>query len=184
MAQYLALPAQESERRLEAIKLLSLGLLAAAIMGAIGVFVMWLVDRSNPILTYTILATVVALISQSSYWLARTGHTGLAGYVFVNGFLMMIPVITILLGGITGPLAILYIFPIIVSGIVLGINHGFFIATLASILYLVMIPVEQIDLIPQIFGAGARGIPGSDDGRRAHGRVPDVGRGPRPSAGE
>lgn len=157
MAQQLVLPEDEGVRKAEAIKLLSLGLLAATVVGEIVAIIIWSIDPLYPIVPSTIVVATVVLTSLITYWLVRVGKVRFAGYFFTIGFLLETAVITILFGGATGPMAIVYIFPILAGGIVIGINYGFLIATLATVLYLVMIPVGQTGFIPQIIAPAEKG---------------------------
>ncbi|MFH1650812.1 MAG: ATP-binding protein [Chloroflexota bacterium] len=137
-------------RRKEALKTLSLGLVTAVVTAYVIVLALWLVSRSYPIVPFTGLAGTIVFISLASYWLNGIGKSRFAAYLFVYGFLLMVPVITLLVGGVTGPLAILYLFPVIVSSIVIGISNGFLVATLAVICYLAMIPVESAGFVTPV----------------------------------
>ena len=138
MTQQLVLPGDEIARKAGALRAISLGLLVAVILGEIIAIVIWLFERSFPIVQTTMADVGMILISVIAYWLARIGKSRLGGFLFVIGFLLVTAVITAMFGGVTGPIGIIYVFPILVSGIVISTNYGFLIATLASILYLVI----------------------------------------------
>jgi signal transduction histidine kinase len=140
----------ESARKAGAIRSLSLGTLAAAGVAEAVALLFWLVNRAFLIIPLSLVIIAGILISAITYWLARIGKVRAAGYFFAIGFLVEAAIITTLFGGFTGPLAISYLFPILVGGIVISINASFFIATLAAILYLAMIRVEQAGLLPQL----------------------------------
>ncbi|MFH1925681.1 MAG: ATP-binding protein [Chloroflexota bacterium] len=150
MAKSSALPEDEISRRASAIKALSLGIFGAAAVGVILTIIFWLVVPSYPVIPITTVALAMMLISSSAYRLAKAGRARLAGYIFVVGSLIVAAVISPLFGGFIGPMTIVYLFPILVAGTVLGIGYSFLIATLATVFYLAMIPVEQAGLLPQL----------------------------------
>jgi len=157
MAQQTVLPGEELTRKAGAIKVLSLGFLAAAVLGEIITVIIWLLDRTYPVISITILAVVAAITSLLSYWLVKTGRVKFAGYFFIIVFLVEDAVITVLVGGSTGPVAMSYLIPILVAGMVIGINASFLVATVASVLYLVMLLVEQAGLLPPIVAPAVGG---------------------------
>ena len=157
MAQQTVLPGEELTRKAGAIKVLSLGFLAAAVLGEIITVIIWLLDRTYPVISITILAVVAAITSLLSYWLVKTGRVKFAGYFFVIVFLVEDAIITVLVGGSTGPVAMSYLIPILVAGMVIGINASFLVATVASVLYLVMLLVEQAGLLPPIVAPAVGG---------------------------
>ena len=157
MTPQLALPGEEMARKANAIKTLSLGLLVAAVAGETTAVIIWLVARFDPIVPATLVAVLLMLTSLLAYWMTRAGKVKFAGYFFVTSFLLETAVITVLFGGATGPVSIIYIFPILAGGMVIGIRSGFLVATLAAVLYLAMIPVEQAGLLPSIITPGANG---------------------------
>jgi len=157
MAQQTVLPGEELTRKAGAIKVLSLGFLAAAVLGEIITVIIWLLDRTYPVISITILAVVAAITSLLSYWLVKTGRVKFAGYFFVIVFLVEDAIITVLVGGSTGPVAMSYLIPILVAGMVIGINASFLVATVASVLYLVMLPVEQSGFLPQLVAPAVGG---------------------------
>jgi signal transduction histidine kinase len=152
MAQQLILPEDELARKAGALKVISLGLAAAVLAGEIMAIVVWLIDRSFPIITATIIEAGLLFIGLLSYWLVKVNHSKFAGYFFVITFSLEAAAVTLLFGGATGPIAVLYIFPILVSGIVLGFNYSYLAATLVAALYLAMIPVEQAGIVTPVLG--------------------------------
>jgi len=150
MEQKLDLPDDETARKVGAIKTLSLGLFIAVIAGLIIAVIIWLFQRNFDIITIGIIAVVIILICSLSYSFARAGKVRFAGYFFVITLLLEFAAVTVMAGGALGPLAILYVIPIIMGGVVLGMNYGFLIATLATVAYFLMIPVEQTGVLPQI----------------------------------
>ena len=158
MAQQVVLPEEELARKAGAIKTLSMGLLATAGAGEIIGIVIWLFTPSYPVVGFSLAAAVAITISLVTYWLGKSKHVKTAGYLFVSGFLFAAAVISTLFGGSTGPLAIIYLFPILIAGMVIGISASFFVATLAVVLYLAMIPVEQAGLLPQLAVPAVKGV--------------------------
>ncbi len=157
MTPQLVLPDEELARKAVAIKTFSLGLIAAASVGVIVAPIIWLFDRTYPIIPITLVAVAVALTGLLTYWLVRVGRVKFAGHFFVIGFLFEASIITTLFGGVTGPLALIYLIPILVTGMVIGISSFFRIANLAVVLYLAMIPVEQAGLLPQLITLETKG---------------------------
>jgi len=157
MAQRLGLPEEELVRRARAITILSLGLLAAAVTGALISAIIWVFERDYPIVPITSITVAVMLTSLLTYWLVSIGRVKFAGYFFIIGFLFEVAIATTLFGGFAGPVSIAYLFPIIASGIVIGINVSFLVATLATVLYLVMMFAEQAGFLPLLMVREAEG---------------------------
>jgi len=159
MAQQIVMPEDELARKREAIRMLSLGMLTAAGVGGVAGVIIWLFNPLFMIIPTTLAVVAGLVISSVTYWLTRIDRVPAAGYFFVIGFLVEDTIITTLFGGFTGPMSISYLFPILVAGVVISINAGFFVATLAVVLYLVTIPVEQAGLLPQLIGPeGKEGV--------------------------
>ncbi|MFC2007736.1 hypothetical protein ACFLVB_03985, partial [Chloroflexota bacterium] len=155
MAQQLTMPDDEQERRAKAIKALSLGLLGMMMIAEILTIVLWAINSSYPAVPITIVLIVVMLVSVMAYWLVKVGRVRLAGSLFVIGLLLESAIITPMFGGFAGPMAITYLFSILVAGIVIGARAGYLVATLAVALYLAMIPVEQAGILPYILEPAA-----------------------------
>ncbi len=158
MTQPLVLPEDERERQAKALKMISLGLTAAVVVAIIVLGIVWLVEHAFPISTVIYAAGVVLITGLLTYWLTRAGWTRFAGYFLIIAFSLEAAAFTLLFGGATGPLAVIYIFPILVSGIVLGVNYSFLAAVLASVLYLAMIPVEQANIVTPILPPLEKGV--------------------------
>ncbi len=139
-----------------AIKLLSLSVLAVAGISTIITVSVWLFNWEYPIIPLAVAIVVGLLISAATYGLVRAGKVRFAGYFFVICFLFEIAIITTLLGGFSGPIVITYLFPIVAASVAIGINASFFIATVAAVLFLAMIPVERAGLLPQLIAPGTR----------------------------
>ncbi|MFC1901487.1 sensor histidine kinase [Chloroflexota bacterium] len=150
MAQPIVLPEDEQEQKAVAIKSLSLGLLIAMAITEVLAIITRILDPSYPVISITIVLAVVAFISLLSYQLSKSSHVRFAGYVFVLGLTLASAAVTPMFGGFTGPMAITYLFSILVAGIVISIRASFFVATIATILYLAMIPLEQSGFLPYI----------------------------------
>jgi signal transduction histidine kinase len=157
MIQQIALPEDELARKADAIRLLSLGLLATAGVGEIIVVIVWLFNPSHLVIPFTIVIGAIMVISSVTYWLGRSGHIQVAGFFFVVSGTLLCAIITTLFGGFTGPLGISYLFPILAAGMVISVNASFLIATLATLLYLAMIGVEQAGLLNQLIAAEVEG---------------------------
>ncbi|MFC2001470.1 sensor histidine kinase [Chloroflexota bacterium] len=150
MAQQLVLPEDEMERKAGAIRLLSLGLITMMGIAEVLTIVIWMFNSAYPIIAMTVVLMGVMFISAVAYWLTKTGRVQGAGYIFVLGLTLESAIITPMFGGFVGPMAITYLFSILVAGIIIDINASYVVATLAVILYLVMIPLEQAGFLPQI----------------------------------
>ncbi|MFC1861097.1 hypothetical protein ACFLYL_02300, partial [Chloroflexota bacterium] len=143
MAQHKDMPEEELARKANAIRLLSLGLLATAVTGEVTTIVIWFINPMFLIIPVTMMFVAVMLVSSITYYLGRSGRVKAAGYFFVICLTLLSAIITTLFGGFIGP----YIFCILVACMVISINAGYLIATLATILYLVMTGVEQAGLL-------------------------------------
>ncbi len=157
MVQQLVLPEDEMARKAGAIKVLAKGLIIALGIGEIIVVVMWLLNPLFPVLSLTLVFAATMSVGVVSYWLVRVGKVKAAGYCFVLGLLLDSAIITPLFGGFAGPMAITYLFSILAAGMVISIRSSFFVAILATVLYLAMIGVEQAGLLPQLIKEGDRG---------------------------
>lgn len=140
----------ELRRKAGAIKTIALGMMGAAAAAQLIALSFWLFNRDFLLLPTSLAGITGIAISAATYWLVRSGKVRFAGYFFVLGFLAEDAILTTLFGGFIGPLSISYLFPILVAGIVISVNAGFFVATLAAALYLGMIPVENAGLLPQL----------------------------------
>ena len=150
MTQPLVLHEDERERKAGEIKVLSLGLLTAAGVGEVSCIILWLFNRDFLIIPLTLVVVAAIVICLITYWLVRIGKVKTAGYFFIVCLLLESAIITPVFGGFQGPMAITYLFSILVAGMAIGVNAGFIVATLATVLYLGMIPVQQAGLLPQL----------------------------------
>ncbi len=157
MAQQLTLAEDEKARKAEAIRLLAKGLVIALGISEIIFVVFWLLSPLFPVLSLTLVVAATMSVGLVSYWLVRAGKVKAAGYCFVLGLLLDSAIITPLFGGFAGPMAITYLFSILAAGMVISIRSSFFVAILATVLYLAMIGVEQAGLLPQLIKEGDRG---------------------------
>lgn len=150
MKQNSVLSEGEISRKAGAIKTLALGFFGTMVLGEIIVIVLWRLNPSFPVIPLTLVFVAGILIALISYWLVKVDRVKTAGYFFIISLLIDSTVITSLFGGFLGPMAITYLFSILAAGMVIGINAGFFIATLAAIFYLTMMGLERTGLIPQL----------------------------------
>ena len=150
MAQQLVLTEEESVRKAGAIKALSLGALTAQATAQVIIIILWLLNPEFQVVSFTLVAVSAMFISLISYWLGKFGKVKTAGYFISVGFTLYTAIAVTLFWGFAGPLPIIYIFPIIIAGMVIRLKASFLIATLATLLYLIMIPVEQSGILPQI----------------------------------
>ncbi|MFA5315940.1 MAG: ATP-binding protein [Dehalococcoidales bacterium] len=141
---------REVVRNQDAIRIISRGLVAAVSIVEIILFIYWCFNPDFPILPVTILAAVAILSNSITYWRNRSGHVLFSSYFLVTSSLIEASLMTSLLGGYTGPIAITYLLPILMSGIVISVRATFLTATMASLLYLALIPLEQSGIIPQL----------------------------------
>jgi len=145
----LVLPDERASQKASAVKGIAIATLITTGVGEILVIIIQLFNPFYPIIPLTWIAVSAALISLVTLWLVRAGKVKTAGYLFIIAFLFEAAIITTLFGGFTGPMAIIYLFPVLVAGTLIDIRASFFIATLAAMLYLAMIPVEKAGLLPQ-----------------------------------
>ena len=157
MTPQLVLPDEELARKAVAIKTFSLGLIATSGIAEVICIIIWLYNPAFLITPLTLVVMAGIIISAVTYWLSKSGRVQVAGFFFVICLALLSAIITPLFGGYTGPLAVTYLLPILVAGMVISINASFFIATLAAILYLAMIGVEQAGLLPQLIASVEKG---------------------------
>ena len=157
MAQQIALPEEELARKAGAIKTLSKGGFVAQGVAGIIVVVLCLLEPSIPFVPLLLVAISAMFISFASYWLARVGKVKLAGYCFSIGFTIYTAIVTLFFWGFAGPIPIIYLFGILAAGMVIKMRASFFIAALATLLYLAMIPVEQAGILPQVIVQDVKG---------------------------
>lgn len=150
MTPQLVLPDKRDSQKASAVKGIAIATLVTAGIGEISVIIAWLFNPRYPLIPLTLVVASVSLISLVTWWLVRANKARAAGYLFTISFLAVVALITTLFGGFTGPMAIIYLFPILVAGTLIDIRASFFIATLAAILYLAMIPIEKAGLFPQL----------------------------------
>ena len=158
MAPQLALPEEETARKAEAIKTLSLSLLV--VTGAAGVIsaVMGLFIGGYPVVFLTLTIVAGLFISAVTYVLSRMGKIWFAGRFLVVGMMLISSIIVYSLGGAAGPLAIIYTLPILIAALVVSLRAVFLAATVASILYLATFGIEVAGFIPQIMDGEWREI--------------------------
>ena len=149
MTTQLVFPNERASQKASAVKGIAIATLVAAGVGEISVIIVWLFNPRYPLIPLTLVVASVSLISLVTWWLVRANKARAAGYLFTIGLLPVVALISTLFGGFTGPMAIIYLFPILVAGTLIDIRASFFIATLAAILYLAMIPIEKAGLFPQ-----------------------------------
>ena len=157
MPQQSVMPEDDLARKKDAIRLISLGVLTTMGMGEIIAIIIWLFNPKFIIIPITLMVVAGILISSITYWLVRTGKVRAAGYFLIVSFLLFCAIITPLFGGFTGPFGVIYLFVILVSGIVISVNACFFVATLSTFLYLAMVGVERAGWLPQLIKPEAAG---------------------------
>ncbi len=140
----------ERERKAGAIRTITLWFLGASVIGVLATVIIWLFDRSYPVVPVVIVCIVGAVTSSFTYWLVRSGRVTVAGYFCVATGLIEAALISTMLGGYVGPMVIIYLIPILIAGMVISISSSFIAATVATILYLAMIPVERAGILPQL----------------------------------
>jgi signal transduction histidine kinase len=138
------------ERKKNATKLISVGVLTTFGIGEIAAVIIWLFNPKFIIIPITLMIVAGMLISSITYWLVRIGKVRGAGYFLIAFFLLFCAIITPLFGGFTGPFGVIYLFVILVSGIVISVNACFLVATLSTFLYLAMVGVERAGWLPQL----------------------------------
>jgi signal transduction histidine kinase len=151
------MPENDLARKKDAIRLISLGVLTTLGIGEIAAIIIWLFNSKFIIIPITLMIVAGMLISSITYWLVRTGKVRAAGYFLIAFFLLFCAIITPLFGGFTGPFGVIYLFVILVSGIVISVNACFFVATLSTFLYLAMVGVERAGWLPQFIKPEAAG---------------------------
>jgi len=156
MTQKLATLKGERERKTGAISVLTLWFLGASLLGIVATVIIWAFNREYPVVPITVVSVIGVLTSALTYWLVRSGAVKVAGYFCVLTGLIESAFICTLLGGFTGPMAIIYLIPILIAGMVIDVNSSFFVAAIATVLYLVMIPVERAGLLPQLVNLTAQ----------------------------
>ncbi|MDD4859121.1 MAG: ATP-binding protein [Dehalococcoidales bacterium] len=132
----------ESKIASEALRTLIPGWVLAAVAGSIAMFILWLFNREMPLAQTLVLVGYDVTISFGAYLINRAGRPMFAGHFFVTGVVLLCAAITLIFGGFTGSMAVVYLLPILLAGIVIGIRSAFVTAGLVTLVYLAMIQVE------------------------------------------
>jgi signal transduction histidine kinase len=140
--------AGEEERRASAIKVISLGFIGASLLGIVSTLIIFAFNRDYPMIPVVSISLVGAVTSWLTYRLASTGRVKYAGYIFVAVSLAEAAFITSTIGGFAGPMAVIYLMPILIAGMVIRLRSSFLAAVLSTILYLAMIPLEHSGFLP------------------------------------
>lgn len=157
MAQRLIPPEDEMARKAGALRTIARGLVIALGIAEIVVVVLWLLNPLFPVVSQTLVLAATISVGLVSWWLVRMGKVKAAGYCFVLGLLLDSAILTPMFGGFSGPMAITYLFSILAAGMVISIRSSFFVAILATVLYLAMIGVEKLGLLPKLISESERG---------------------------
>ncbi len=146
----------EAEDKAETIKYLSRGMFIAMVLGWVAAVITLqaignqLSNKGDVMLTIHAGIGIAALLSLASYLLYRLGKIKFAGYFLVITILVHVSLIITFQGSVISPIAIYYLFPILVAPMVINIKAGFFAATMAVILYLTLAGLENAGLLPRI----------------------------------
>jgi len=150
MTQQLALPGDEQELTMRTVRFLAMILFIAMIIAIIMNVVISLYDSSYPVFYITVTTAVIAVADLLAFIMSKTRLKRFASYYLVTILLAQAAVISSLFGGFAGPMPIIFLFPILVSGLLKSTKSSFLVASLAAILYLGIIPLENAGLLPQI----------------------------------
>ncbi len=150
MVQNVVLPEEEISRKAGAIRTLSLLWLGTVAVGEIVIFLIWLFNPFFIVLPLTLVDMTALAIGAVSYWLCRSGRVNFAGYFFTVGVVLFGSIVSPLFGGFVGPMAITYVFAILVAGMTINIRASFYIAALSGALYLATIGIESAKLLPSL----------------------------------
>jgi signal transduction histidine kinase len=137
-------------RKKNAIKLISVGVFALMVLSETIDIINWLSNPEILIVPITFMLLTAMLICLITYFLVRADKVRAAGHFFIAAFLFFCAIVIPLFGGFLGPLAVIYLIIILVSGIIISVNACFLVATFSIVLYLVMVGVERAGLVPQI----------------------------------
>lgn len=140
----------EISRKATAIRTLSLLWLGSVAFGEIVFILIWLFNPFFVLLPLTLAVMTGLIIGAVSYGLCRSGRINAAGYFFAIGIALFGSVVAPLFGGFTGPLAVIYIFAVLVAGMVINIRAGFYVAALCIVLYLAAFGLETAKLLPSL----------------------------------
>lgn len=143
MAQRLALSEEKLAQRAGVTKSLSLGWLVAAAIGGIATVIIWTFNPALPLIPVVSVAASSIFLSLITYLLARYGRIRFAGYFFVAYLILQSAVVTILFGGFAGPMTIIYLLPILVASMVIGIKASFLAASVVVVVFLAAAGAEQ-----------------------------------------
>ena len=144
-------------RKKDAITIISLGVFVLMVLSWIIDIINWLSNPKLAIVPLTFMLLTAMLICLITYWFVRIGKVKVAGYFFVAAFLLFCAVVIPLFGGFLGPMAAIYFLIILVSGIIIGFNACFLVATVSIFLYLVMVGVEHAGWLPLLINFGSPG---------------------------
>ncbi|MBN1363243.1 MAG: hypothetical protein JW976_00410, partial [Syntrophaceae bacterium] len=144
-------------RKKDAIKLISIGIFVLMVISETIDIISWLSNPEFKIVPITFMLITAMLICLITYFLVRADKVRAAGHFFIAAFLLFCAIVIPLFGGFLGPLAVIYLIIILVSGIIISVNACFLVATFSIILYLIMVGVERADLVPQIITINSSG---------------------------
>jgi signal transduction histidine kinase len=150
MMKQIAAPQSDRERKTGVIRVFSLGFLYISALAVIETIIVWLFNRDYPVVTMSLVCAVGIVTSLIAYWMGRLGKLMFASYFFVSMGLIECSLIVVILGGYAGPMAIVYLIPILMAGMLINIGSSFIVAAIATALYLAMIPVENTGYFPRI----------------------------------
>jgi len=107
-------------------------------IGALALIILFLgLWRSNP--NFPLLPTYASLVSglvcAPAFWLVRVRRSALAGFVLVIGALVAVASMYLMIGGFRGPATILFLWPIIVAGMLIDLRVSFLAAALAALFH-------------------------------------------------
>jgi PAS domain S-box-containing protein len=149
------LTGDEISDKAEVVKYLSLGLSIVIAIGWVTAIITLLIvgaqtsDSGNSLLNINTGIGTAALLTLITYLIYRLGKVRFAGYFLVFSSLLHISLIITLQGNIIGPVAIYYLFPILIAPMVSNIKTGFLAAALATVLYLTLAGLEQGGFLPR-----------------------------------
>ena len=110
----------ELSQRKTAIRTLSLLWLGAVAFGEVIFILIWLFNPFFVLLPLTLVVLAGLIIGAVTYWLCRTGRVNTAGYFFAIGIALFGSVVAPLFGGFTGPLALIYVFAVLIASMTIN----------------------------------------------------------------
>ncbi|HEU5098296.1 MAG TPA: hypothetical protein VFU22_04725, partial [Roseiflexaceae bacterium] len=132
---------------------LALGLGAAALLGSMAQIALWLfglIVSPNYILAVIGSTLLMSSIAAATYWLTRQQRFKLATNVFLYTTVVYVSLLTYLIGGVGGPMFVLYMIPIMSAGLFGKAGDGVRVFMLSLCCYALLALLQSQNLLAPI----------------------------------